>query len=53
MIVQRSNGELVGGVVAGCDYNPCTFELQYDIDYMKEGKHWTMICVPEDAITAL
>ena len=30
--------------------NGCTFEADYSVDYLKEGKTWTMICVPARAI---
>ncbi|EXY87967.1 hypothetical protein M125_5403 [Bacteroides fragilis str. 3998T(B)3] len=44
------NGETVDGVIKDWDYNCCTFEAQYDVDYIKSGNVWTMICVPEDCI---
>ena len=27
--------------------------LEYNVDYMKDGQVWTVICVPEDAIQEL
>lgn len=51
--VTKKNGETIDGVINDWDYNSCTFECLYDIDYMKDGEIWTMICVPEDMITAL
>lgn len=30
--------------------NVCTFEADYSVDYLKEGKTWTMIGVPARAI---
>ncbi|MFT0206164.1 hypothetical protein ACMSFV_19915 [Bacteroides thetaiotaomicron] len=48
--VTKLNGETVDGVIKDWDYNCCTFEAQYDVDYIKSGNVWTMVCVPEDCI---
>ena len=32
--VTKLNGETVDGVIKDWDYNCCTFEAQYDVDYM-------------------
>lgn len=50
-IVTRRNGAKVIGTIAGWDYNVCTFEIEYDVDYLKDGKIFTIICVPQTAIT--
>ena len=50
---QRENGEIIDGIVRDWDYNICTFVREYNIDYMKNGQVWTVICVPEDAIKEL
>lgn len=49
--VTRRNGAKVIGIISGWDYNVCTFEVEYDVDYLKDGKNFTMICVPQTAIT--
>lgn len=42
------------GTIVCCDVNDCTFEHQYDVDYYKaDGKKWTMIGVPERAISLI
>ena len=49
--VFRYNGELyISGTISGIHTNFCTFEHEYDVDYEKEGRIWTMICVPEKNI---
>ena len=40
----------VEGTISCVDMNVCTFEVEYSVDYLKEGKTWTMICVPARAI---
>lgn len=46
----KANGETVTGVIKDWDYNCCTFDVQYDVDYVKDGNVWTMVCVPEECI---
>ena len=53
MRVTRKNGEVVEGTVAGWDCNLCTFEREYDIDYLEGGESWSMICVPEERIDSI
>lgn len=52
VIVTRRNGAKVTGIISGWDYNVCTFEVEYDVDYLKDDKNFTMICVPQTAITS-
>jgi small nuclear ribonucleoprotein (snRNP)-like protein len=49
--VTRRNGDTLTGTISGWDYNVCTFEVEYDVDYLKDGKIFTLICVPQTAIT--
>lgn len=49
--VIRRNGVKVIGTIAGWDYNVCTFEVEYYVDYLKDGKIFTLMCVPQTAIT--
>ena len=49
VVVTTKNGK-VEGTISGVDMNVCTFEVEYSVDYLKEGKTWTMICVPARAI---
>lgn len=49
--VIRRNGDTITGTISGWDYNVCTFEVEYDVDYLKDGKIFTLIYVPQTAIT--
>lgn len=49
VVVTTKNGK-VEGTISGVDMNVCIFEADYSVDYLKEGKTWTMICVPARAI---
>lgn len=51
VIVTTKNGK-VEGVITSIDTNICTFEIEYSIDYLKDGKLWTIIGVPAQAIKA-
>lgn len=51
VIVTMKNGTSIDGKIVDGDYNVCTFEKEYMIEYIKDGKTWTMLCVPESAIT--
>lgn len=47
------NGETINGVISDYDYNAVTFDKEYNVDYKKDGKTWTMIGVPEGKIKEL
>lgn len=49
--ITKRNGETITGTISGWDYNVCTFEVEYDVDYLKDGKNFTMICIPQTALT--
>lgn len=49
VVVTTKKGK-VEGTISCVDMNVCTFEVEYSVDYLKEGKTWTMICVPARAI---
>lgn len=49
VVVTTKNGK-VEGVITSVDTNVCTFDIEYSIDYLKDGKLWTMIGVPARAI---
>lgn len=54
VLVTRRNGETVTGTINDWDYNVCTFEVEYSVDYLHEnGKMFTMICIPQSAITRI
>lgn len=54
VLVTRRNGETVSGTINNWDYNICTFEVEYSIDYLHEnGKIFTVISVPQTAITRI
>ena len=48
--VTMRGGKVIDGIVHDADYNLCTFEKQYDVDYELNGRTRTMMCVPESAI---
>lgn len=50
VIVTRRNGATIAGRIADWDYNVCTFEVEYSVNYLKDGKFFTLICVPQTAI---
>ncbi|TFU91759.1 hypothetical protein E4T81_14770 [Barnesiella sp. WM24] len=50
VIVTRRNGEKVSGTISDWDYNVCTFDVEYSVDYPRDGKKFTIICVPQTAI---
>ena len=45
----------VEGVIVNGDYNICTFEQSYDIDYInpEDGRKWTSLGVTESRLTIL
>lgn len=49
VVVTTQKGK-IEGTISSVDMNVCTFETEYSVDYLKEGKTWTMICVPARAI---
>ena len=49
--VTKRNGETLTGVISACDMNYCTFKTEYCVDYQKDGKTCTLMCVPQTAIT--
>ena len=49
VIVTTKKGK-IQGTISSVDTNVCNFENEYSVDYLKEGKTWTMICIPARAI---
>lgn len=50
--VTIKQGELYyNGIIAKVGCNLCTWETEYNVDYYKGGTAWTLIGVPENAIT--
>lgn len=49
VVVTTKSGK-VKGTISSVDMNVCTFETEYLVDYLKDGKTWTMIDVPARAI---
>jgi hypothetical protein len=49
VIVTTKKGKIVGKI-SSIDTNICTWETEYSVDYLKDGKTWTMIGVPARAI---
>lgn len=52
-VIVTSKSTCVQGVIKDVYTNFCTFKDEYSIDYKKNGKTWTMICIPENAITKI
>lgn len=50
VIVTKSDGSTIQGVIRDCDLNLTNAKLQYDVDYSVNGKQLTVIGVPERAI---
>ena len=51
--VTKKDGEVVEGTINDWDYNCCTFDKEYSLDYLKNGDTWTLIGIPESNIEAL
>ncbi len=51
VVVTMKDGNKINGTIVRCDVNFCTFKDEYEIDYVKDGKVCTMICVPASAIS--
>lgn len=51
--VTKKDGEVVEGTINDWDYNCCTFDREYSLDYLKNGDTWTLIGIPESNIEAL
>lgn len=58
-VLNRATGDRelmeVEGVIVGGDYNICTFEKEYDVDYVNkfDGRTWTAIGVREARLTLI
>lgn len=52
VVVTFRSGKKMDGIIRGGDYNVCTFEKEYDVEYFYEptNSNRIMICVPERAI---
>lgn len=51
--VRLNSGVTLDGKVLDWDYNICTFEKEYSVEYFgMDGNLWTMIGVPERALTS-
>lgn len=49
VIVTTKKGK-IESKISSVDTNICTWETEYSVDYLKDGKTWTMIGVPARAI---
>lgn len=49
VVVTTKSGK-VEGIIKSVDTNLCTFDIEYSIDYLKDGKTLTIIGVPTKAI---
>ena len=45
-VVVTTKKDDILGTISGIYTNICTFETEYSVDYLKDGKIWTMIGVP-------
>lgn len=49
VIVTTKKGK-IEGTISSVNMNYCTMEVEYSVDYLKNGETWTMICIPLSAI---
>lgn len=50
--VEVKQGELYyNGIITKVGCNLCTWKTEYNVDYHRGGTAWTLIGVPENAIT--
>lgn len=49
-VVVTTKKGMIEGKISDIDMNLCTYETEYSVDYLKDGKIWTMIGVPARAI---
>lgn len=50
VIVTLRDGKEIHGTIVSVDTNLCTWEEEYSVDYVKEGKIWTIAGVPASNI---
>lgn len=50
VVVTLRDGKEIRGTIVSVDTNLCTWEGEYSVDYVKEGKLWTIIGVPASNI---
>ena len=50
-VVIRQGELYYNGIITGVRRNLCTWAVEYSVDYYKGGTAWTLIGVPESAIT--
>lgn len=48
--IDKDNNQY-NGIISNYDYHLMTWKPAYDIEYIKNGKTWTAIGIPEDRIT--
>lgn len=51
--LSNKEGGEIEGIISDYDYHMMTWKPSYSIDYIKDGKTWTAIGVPEDKITLI
>lgn len=50
VMVTLRDGKEIHGKIVSVDTNLCTWEGEYGVDYVKEGKIWTIMGVPASNI---
>lgn len=50
VMVNTRRGQ-IEGIISSVDMNIMSWDDEYSVDYLKDGKTWTMICVPTSAIS--
>lgn len=50
-VTVKQNDLCYDGIITDVRRNLCTFDTEYAVDYYKGGTLWTVVGVPESAIT--
>lgn len=50
VVVTIKDGREIHGTIASVDTNMCTWKEEYSVNYVKNNKIWTIICVPASNI---
>lgn len=50
-VTVKCGAQYYSGIITDVRCNPCTYATEYSVDYYKNGTVWTLIGVPENALT--
>ena len=51
-VTVKRGDQYYNGIITDVRCNPCTYATEYSVNYYKGGTVWTLIGVPESALTA-